>query len=231
MNPDFSAPKSPNPHVLPRLYVITDPASAQSGAGDVISAVKKSSQAGARFFQFRDKQADLPELLSTAQALTRALKQTNSILLVNNHVDLALTLNCHGVHRPGHGPAIPKLRQKLGNTAIIGVSTHSLTEALQAEQAGANFVTISPIFTTPSKPGYGPILGLDSLHQVASALKIPVYALGGISPDNTLDCLKAGAHGVAVMGGIMAAADPAQATRKYLRVINAFDATSSEYPR
>ncbi len=211
---------------LPRLYVITDPTSAQSGAGDVITAVQKSVQAGARFFQFRDKQADLHALLSTGRSLTKIVNAANGIILVNAHADTASSLHCHGVHRPSNGPTIAELRQNLGDTAIIGASTHSLAEALQAEQNGASFITISPIFLTASKPGYGPALNLDSLHHVATSLKIPVYALGGISPENTIDCLKAGAHGIAVMGGIMAAANPANATQRYLGALEAFDAFS-----
>lgn len=209
---------------LPRLYVITDPTSAQSGSGDVITAVQKSAQSGARFFQLRDKNTPPSSLLHTGRALSAIIGETNGILLVNTHADLAITLNCHGVQRPGNGPTISALRQQLGDTAIIGASTHSLAEAILAEQAGATFVTISPVFLSASKPGYGPALNLDGLHRVASTLKIPVYALGGILPENTLDCLKAGAHGIAVMGGIMAAAAPDLATQKYLHAIQTFHA-------
>ncbi len=208
---------------LPRLYVITDPTSAQSRSGDVITAVQKSIQAGARFFQFRDKNADLTSLLNTGRVLTDIVNEVGGTILVNTSVDVARALNCHGVHRPGNGPTIATLRQQLGDAAIIGASAHSLAEAIQAEQAGADFVTISPVFISTSKPGYGPALNLEGLHLVASTLRVPVYALGGILPENTVGCLEVGAYGIAVMGGIMGAKAPDDATRHYLQVIEMLD--------
>ncbi|QDG52034.1 thiamine phosphate synthase [Persicimonas caeni] len=102
---------------------------------------------------------------------------------------------------------------------IIGVSTHSLAEAKAAEQSGADFVTLSPIFETASKPGYGPALGLDELARVCKAIDIPVYALAGITPERVEACLDAGAYGVAVMGGVMRAEDVGGAVGAYLEAL------------
>ena len=91
---------------------------------------------------------------------------------------------------------------------LIGVSAHDLDEARRAAEQGADYITLSPIFPSASKPGYGPALGLDGLRRVAARLAIPTVALGGIDADNAAACLEAGAKGVAVMGAVMAAADP-----------------------
>lgn len=184
-------------------------------------------QAGARFFQLRDKQVEWPTLQTIGQQLTEIAGSTETIWLTNTHTRSVMLPGFDGVHRPGYGLPIAELRERLGSTAIIGVSTHSLEEAIEAEEQGATFVTISPVFLSASKPGYGPALHLEGLAQVARNLTIPVYALGGILPENTLDCLHAGAYGVAIMGGIMGAAKPRDVTLQYLGAIQSFDSVNS----
>ena len=96
---------------------------------------------------------------------------------------------------------------------MIGVSAHIAAEAAALIAAGADYVTISPVFLTDSKPGYGPALGLDGLAAAVAAAKGPVVALAGITPANAASCLKAGAAGIAVMGEVMRAADPEATVR------------------
>jgi thiamine-phosphate pyrophosphorylase len=104
---------------------------------------------------------------------------------------------------------------------LIGVSAHSAAEAGALLRAGADYVTLSPIFLTDSKPGYGPALGLDALAAAASTAPGPIIALAGIGPDNAAQCLTAGARGIAVMGEIMRAADPEAMVRRLLTAIAA----------
>ena len=99
-------------------------------------------------------------------------------------------------------------RARLGVTALIGVSAHNLDEAKRAEKAGADYVTLSPVFASDSKPGYGPALGLDGLTAVVHAVALPVLALGGVTAARVPACVKAGATGVAVMGEVMRGEDP-----------------------
>jgi thiamine-phosphate pyrophosphorylase len=99
----------------------------------------------------------------------------------------------------------------MGAQALIGVSAHSLAEAEAAEAAGADYLTLSPAFATPSKPGYGPALGPGGLKPITRAVSIPVLALAGVTAANVGACLAAGAAGVAVMGGVMGARNPEQA--------------------
>ena len=104
---------------------------------------------------------------------------------------------------------------------MIGVSAHSLAEARAAAADGADYVTLSPIFATESKPRYGPALGLETLASVSDSVALPVIALAGIGPDNAAACLDAGAAGVAVMGAAMRADDPKQLVSDLLAAIAA----------
>ncbi|GJE54134.1 thiamine phosphate synthase [Methylobacterium thuringiense] len=113
----------------------------------------------------------------------------------------------------------PRRKGRGREAFVVGVSAHSLGDVRRAREAGADYATLSPIFTTASKPGYGPALGLDGLHE-AAAIGLPVVALGGIAPEHAVACREAGAAGIAVMGGIMRAADPAAATRRYLQALH-----------
>ena len=124
--------------------------------------------------------------------------------MVHDDVDAALAAGAAGVHVPAGGsPAAA--RQRLGATALIGQSAHNGEEAGAAGRAGADYVTLSPIFVTASKPGYGPALGLSVLGE---AWPLPVLALGGIDKSNHAACLRAGAAGIAVMGSAMRAENP-----------------------
>jgi thiamine-phosphate pyrophosphorylase len=103
-------------------------------------------------------------------------------------------------------------RRRLGPAALIGISTHNADEVARAAASGADYVTLSPIFASTSKPGYGPVVGLAEFGRIARRARVPLIALGGIGPAQVGACIQAGAAGVAVLGGVMAAADPASAT-------------------
>ena len=124
------------------------------------------------------------------------------------NTDLKAGEIANGVHLPQGQPLI-NARAELGLDKIIGVSAHTIGEVRAAASAGADYVTISPIFLTQSKPGYGPPLSLEGLAKAANLAEIPVIALGGVTSANANACRRAGAAGVAVMGTIMRASDPA----------------------
>jgi thiamine-phosphate pyrophosphorylase len=133
-------------------------------------------------------------------------------VLMSGDVKAAREAGTAGVHLARDGdPAAA--RRTLGPSALIGLSAHDLGEAQRATAGGADYVadyvTLSPVFASASKPGYGPPLGLRTLAEIAAAVALPVLALGGITAERVCDCLAAGAAGVAVMGQVMAAEDPA----------------------
>jgi thiamine-phosphate pyrophosphorylase len=105
--------------------------------------------------------------------------------------------------------------------ALVGRSCHDADDIARAVAQGCDYVTVSPVFASASKPGYGPPLGVDGLRELAVGADIAIYALGGVTPDRARACLDAGAHGVAVMGEIMRAHDPARAVAGLLAAIAA----------
>ena len=142
-------------------------------------------------------------LLSALVALGR---RWNATVTVHEDVDAAVAASAAGVHLPSAGcPAAARARLRGG---LIGASAHSAAEASALLGSGADYVTVSPVFITASKPGYGPAIGLDGLAEIAGRIPGPVIALGGINAANAPLCLSAGACGVAVMGEVMRATDP-----------------------
>jgi thiamine-phosphate pyrophosphorylase len=137
---------------------------------------------------------------------------------VHEDVDAAVISGAAGVHLPGAGnPEAARARLPGG---LIGASAHSAAEASALLGSGADYVTISPVFPTASKPGYGPAIGLDCLAKIVVRIPGPVIALGGISAPNAPLCLSAGASGVAVMGEVMRAANPQGVVEAMLAAIS-----------
>ena len=196
------------------LLVISDRSQARRPILEIAAAVFAG---GGRWFSLREK--DLPAeerraLLGKLVALGRRYGAT-----VTAHDDIAAVLatGADGVHLPGGGdPAAARRRLPQG---LIGVSTHSAAEAAAMLRAGADYVTLSPIFLTDSKPEYGPALGLDTLAAAAAATPGPIIALAGITPDNAASCLAAGARGIAVMGEVMRAVDPEEIVRRLIAAL------------
>ncbi len=152
---------------------------------------------GVDFIQIREK--DLPdrplfELASQAVTLARG---TLCKVLVNGRPDIALAAGAHGVHLPSRGLHASDLRSWLPGDFLVGVSVHSIREAMQAQREGADYVLLGPVFLTPSKVLYGPPLGLRYLQRACRAVSVPLLALGGIGVDHIDSVLRAGAAGIA----------------------------------
>ncbi len=139
----------------------------------------------------RAKDLEAAELLRRARLLR---EQWPGILLINDRIDVCLASGADGVHLPSHRIAPRRIKGCFGQQLIIGVSCHSIEEALQADAEGADYVYLSPIF---QKPGYAPPLGLQALAEASQRLLIPVIALGGITTANEDSCIATGAKGIA----------------------------------
>lgn len=185
------------------MLLITDRAMARLS---LERAVERACAGGCRWVMVREKDLDPEERFALVEKIVAIAEPYGARILVNS--DLKAAEIAHGVHLP-QGFSCTNARKALGPDKIIGVSAHSAGEAGAAASAGADYVTISPIFPTRSKPGYGPPLYLDGLKRIAKRVPIPVIALGGITAATALSCRRAGAAGVAVMGTIMRASDPA----------------------
>jgi thiamine-phosphate pyrophosphorylase len=171
-------------------------------------------RAGCRWFSLREKDLPAGERRELLQALVRSGRRYGGTVTVHDDIDGAVATGSDGVHLPGGGD--PARARRLLPSGLIGVSAHSPQEAAAQLAAGADYATLSPIFLTQSKPGYGPAVGLAALAAAARLAPGPVVALGGINEGNIAACLAAGARGIAVMGEIMRAADTEAATRRLL---------------
>lgn len=189
----------------PPLLVVTD---RRSAAGDLEDIVEAAFRGGCRWVMLREKDLPTETQAELAERLLAVAAPYDARIVVNGEWRAARLSGAHGVHLQAGGP-VKRVRRRLGDVALIGVSAHSLAEAEAAQAAGADYVTLSPVFATSSKPGYGPALGERGLREAAERLTIPFVALAGITAANADLCLAAGAAGVAVMGSVMRAADPA----------------------
>ncbi len=195
------------------LYVITD--RTQTSGRSLEEVVRASVHGGGRAFQLREKDLEARELTELADRLLRLVRPADGILLINDRIDVTLAVGAAGTHlsQRGFPPAVA--RRLLGPGRLLGVSCHSLVEAAEAQEGGADFILLGPVFYTPSKASFGPPLGLDLLRQVRPRIQIPILAIGGINAANRAEVLSAGADGVAVISAVMAA-DDVSATVKAL---------------
>jgi thiamine-phosphate pyrophosphorylase len=200
------------PH--PPLLVISDRSQATRPLPEIAEAVFRG---GCRWFSLREKDLPPPERLDLLRALVALGRRFGATVTAHEDIEAVVATGAGGVHLPGGGdPAAARRRLPAG---LIGVSAHVPEEAAAQLKAGADYVTLSPIFLTASKPGYGPAVGLGALAAASRLSRGPVIALGGIGADNIADCLAAGARGIAVMGEIMRAADPEATVRHLLAAL------------
>lgn len=188
----------------PPILLITDRHQARAPLEEVAQA---AFAAGCRWLLLRDRDLPRADRIALSRRLLAAASPFGATVLMSGDVEAALEAGVAGVHLPRDGDPTAA-RARLGGAALIGVSAHDLGEAKRAEEAGADYITLSPIFVSASKPGYGPALGLDGLASVVRALGLPVLALGGITAERVPACVQAGATGLAVMGEVMRAKDP-----------------------
>jgi thiamine-phosphate pyrophosphorylase len=164
------------------------------------AVIRETVRAGVDIVQVREKDLTSRELIilvEEALSATREQGMGGARVVVNDRVDVALAGGADGAHLAAHSMPVQVVRRFVPRAFVIGVSCHSLGEAMAAESGGADYLVLGPVFETPSKLGYGPPLGLEELRNVASRIRIPVLALGGITVDRIRPCLEAGASGIA----------------------------------
>ncbi len=196
-----------------RLYLITDRKAAKHPLPE---AVRLALEGGVRAVQLREKDLPVRELLSLAQELRGITREFGAKLFINDRVDVALLAEADGLHLGRQSMPADVVRKVVGPGMLIGVSTHSLMEAREAQQQGADFITFGPVFATPSKAQYGPPAGVEALRALREHLVIPCFALGGIQNGNLRRVFGAGCHGVAMISWILAAEDVRAAARRVL---------------
>ena len=201
------------------LYAITD--SSMIEEEDFEKRIKEIAANGATLVQLREKTLPLRAFLKKACSMRRIIHPP-LLFIVNDRIDIAIASGADGLHVGQEDLPILMARQILGEDKIIGISTHSIEQARQAEKEGADYLAIGPIFATRSKPEAGPPKGTKIISQIKEVVSIPVVAIGGINLDNVEETLKAGADGVAVMSAIFKERDVGLAVRKLSQKINIY---------
>jgi thiamine-phosphate pyrophosphorylase len=189
----------------PKLLLITDRRQASRTLGDIVEA---AFRAGCRWASLREKDLPRDAQIALLQRLRPLAHRYGARLMLHGDPATARDGGADGVHlAAGRDPAVA--RNALGADALIGISVHGIEDAKAIDPGVVDYAIAGPVFETPSKPGYGPALGHTGLRDIALATPVPVIAVGGISAETAADALRAGAAGLAAMGGLMRAADPA----------------------
>ncbi|MEF9425867.1 MAG: thiamine phosphate synthase [Candidatus Mariimomonas ferrooxydans] len=196
------------------LYLITDRTISGLSHSEI---ARQAISAGVRTIQLREKNMSRKALYLEAASLRSLTSGHRATLIINDYVDIGLAVNADGVHLGQDDMPIKEARKMLGKNKIIGISTHSLKQALSAQKAGADYIGFGPIFSTATKNAGVP-KGINSLTEIRRHITIPVIAVGGITIKKTPAVLKAGADAIAVASGILSGNIMAN-VKKFLQVL------------
>ncbi|MCS7305567.1 MAG: thiamine phosphate synthase [Thermoguttaceae bacterium] len=177
--------------------------------------------AGVSILQLRDKTLPDRQLLSRARLLRQLTQTTQTLCIINDRPDLALLAGADGVHLGQEDLSVKEARHVLGPDRIIGVSTHSIQQARQAVLDGANYIGVGPTFPSSTKE-FSEFPGLELLRQVAQEIRLPAFAIGGITLENLPQVLQTGIRRVAVQAAIWDAPDPAKAAETFLALLRPY---------
>jgi thiamine-phosphate pyrophosphorylase len=169
--------------------------------------------------QLREKTCATREFIEEALAVKEFLRPRGVPLIINDRLDVALAVGADGVHLGQKDMPLAAARAIVTDTMLIGISAESLADAVAAQQGGADYLGVSPIFATPTKTDAAAPLGLVGLQAIRRAVDIPLVGIGGLNRQNAAAVVRCGADGVAVVSAIVAAEDPEQAARELLQVI------------
>jgi thiamine-phosphate pyrophosphorylase len=201
----------------PSLYVILDRAAA--AGRDLVEILDAVIAGGARMVQLREKTWPSGQLLPLAERLRERCRRAGVTFVMNDRVDLAVVLEADGVHLGQDDLPPRRARPLLRPGMILGVSTHDVEQARRAQAEGADYVAVGAMFPTVTKPDFE-LVGPALVRAVRPEIRVPLVGIGGITPRNAGEVIRAGADGVAVISAVCAAPDPAAATRDFLRAIS-----------
>jgi thiamine-phosphate pyrophosphorylase len=197
-----------------RLCLVTD--RNQTRGRDLAAVVVECLAAGLPAVQVREKDLGAGDLAALCRRLREPTRERGALLIVNDRADVALAVGADAVQRTHSSLTVAEFRAIVDKRLRIGASTHSVEDAVAAEAQGADWIVFGPVYDTPSKRRYGSPQGLQALERVTASVRIPVIAIGGITPERVPDVRRAGAAGVAAISALLAADSPANATRRFL---------------
>jgi thiamine-phosphate pyrophosphorylase len=195
------------------VYFVTS--AAQSGGRPTEAVVEAALRGGVRLVQLREKEMPLHALLALARRLRNATRRAGALLIINDRVDLALAVEADGVHLGQDDFPIADAR-RVAPDLLIGTSTHDEAEVRRADEEGASYLNIGPVYPTRTKAWSDAFLGVESVARLGALARIPFSVMGGIERKRLPELVAAGARTVAVVSAIAAAPDPAVAARDLL---------------
>lgn len=199
---------------LPRLYAIVDPL-ALAGV-PLVEFASELVAAGVTLLQYRNKTGNAREILSQAQDLRARLEQSVR-LVMNDRADLCVAAGFDGVHLGQDDLSPDAAREVVGPERFIGFSTHNPSQVSSADQTSADYIAIGPVFVTSSKANPDPVIGIEGVRTARKLTRKPLVAIGGITIENCVSAIEAGADSVAVISGLMR--DPGRSAQDFLRLM------------
>lgn len=198
------------------LYFITD---SKLTKRTVIDDVKAAVKGGVKIIQYREKEAPAKQIIEYAQKINQICKKNHVLFLVNDRIDVALAIGADGIHIGKEDVPYQYARKLLGKGKLIGMSAHSVKDALQNQQLGADYTSIGPIYLTTTKKDAKLSIGLSPISQLKTKLRIPFVAIGGINESNIDGVLEAGARNIAIISGIATKTNVESSVRMFVNKI------------
>lgn len=186
-----------------------------------MSVLAQALKAGKISIQLRERDLCAKDLLTLAGEIQQLMEPHKGQLVINDRLDVALSLDEAGVHLRSNSLPVGVARRLLSPLRVLGASAHSVAEAVEVEANGADYVVFGPVYETPSKRLFGLPLGLPTLEEAARAVRVPIFAIGGVTADRAREVRRAGAFGVAVITAILCADDVEVATTALIEAVTA----------
>ena len=200
------------------LYVITD--AAVIGNRPLPHVVEAAMRGGAGVLQYREKKKPTRRMVQEAAALAALCRRYRAVFIVNDRIDVALAVEADGVHLGQDDMPVDVARRLLGPRRLIGVTVHNLEEIEEAQRSGADYISLAPVFATPTKPDHQTPMGVDGLKRLMEAVRCPAVAIGGINAQNVADVIRTGVVGVCVVSAVLGQDDPEEAARTLRRLMD-----------
>lgn len=180
--------------------------------------IQEAINGGATIIQYREKQLSFKKMINEARQLRSITANAKILFIINDRIDVVLAVNADGVHVGQKDTSAIEARKMIGKNMILGVSASTVHQAQKAQDDGADYLGVGPVFPTSTKTDADPVIGLDGLEKIKKSVSIPVIAIGGINSNNAREVAKV-ADGIAIVSAIMSANDPRRATKELLSII------------
>jgi thiamine-phosphate pyrophosphorylase len=197
------------------FYLVTDSGLSKKGT---LSDVKEAVESGCKIVQYREKNKSTKEMICEASEIKRICRD-KAIFLVNDRIDVALAVDADGAHIGQDDMPIEIARKLLGIDKIIGLSAYNIDEAIEAENSGADYVGLGPIFDTTTKKDAGDGIGPERIREIKNAIRIPVVAIGGINRENCESVIRNGADSLVAIFAVICSDDVKRETKNFIDII------------